>query len=239
MALHVWSAGEEITATDLNDSFASRVATTGNETIAGIKTFSSFSITPSAAPTADYEVANKKYVADLDAANVKLTGNQTVAGIKTFSSAPKSSAAASASGELMRYDETVKNTGNETIAGVKTFSSIPVLPASNPTADNEAARKAYVDVRVKGWGTRVNKTVGTVYQAEVDGLVIAYQTGDGGTIITGYADNNNPPTTVRAQQAVSQTIYRSFICFPVLKDEYYKTESSGATFTMYWTPFLY
>jgi hypothetical protein len=33
----------------------------------------------------------------------------------------------------------------ETIGGVKTFSSIPVLPASDPTADNEAVRKAYVD----------------------------------------------------------------------------------------------
>jgi len=39
----------------------------------------------------------------------------------------------------------VSTTGNETIAGVKTFSSIPVLPSSNPTSDNQAARKAYVD----------------------------------------------------------------------------------------------
>jgi len=35
----------------------------------------------------------------------------------------------------------------QTLAGVKTFSSIPVLPASDPTADNEAARKAYVDAQ--------------------------------------------------------------------------------------------
>lgn len=40
------------------------VDTTGNETIAGEKTFSTFPITPSAAPDADYEVANKKYVDD-------------------------------------------------------------------------------------------------------------------------------------------------------------------------------
>lgn len=32
-----------------------------------------------------------------------------------------------------------------TIAGIKTFSSIPVLPASDPTTDNQAVRKAYVD----------------------------------------------------------------------------------------------
>lgn len=43
---------------------AGAVALTGNETIAGIKTFSSFAITPSSTPTTDYQVANKKYVDD-------------------------------------------------------------------------------------------------------------------------------------------------------------------------------
>lgn len=38
-------------------------------------------------------------------------------------------------------------TGNETIAGIKTFSSIPVLPASDPTTDNQASHKSYVDGR--------------------------------------------------------------------------------------------
>lgn len=36
----------------------------GDETIAGIKTFSSFLITPSSAPTTDYQVANRKFVLD-------------------------------------------------------------------------------------------------------------------------------------------------------------------------------
>lgn len=36
-------------------------------------------------------------------------------------------------------------TGNQTIDGIKTLSSIPILPGTNPTADNEAVRKAYVD----------------------------------------------------------------------------------------------
>lgn len=40
------------------------VALTGNQTIAGIKTFSSFPVTPSSAPTTDYQAANKKYVDD-------------------------------------------------------------------------------------------------------------------------------------------------------------------------------
>lgn len=35
--------------------------------------------------------------------------------------------------------------GNQTVNGIKTLGSIPLLPGSNPTTDNQAARKAYVD----------------------------------------------------------------------------------------------
>jgi hypothetical protein len=40
------------------------VQTSGDQTIAGIKTFSSFPVTPSSAPSSDYQTANKKYVDD-------------------------------------------------------------------------------------------------------------------------------------------------------------------------------
>jgi hypothetical protein len=40
------------------------VKLTGDQTIAGVKTFSSFPVTPSSAPTTDYQVANKKFVDD-------------------------------------------------------------------------------------------------------------------------------------------------------------------------------
>jgi len=43
--------------------------------------------------------------------------------------------------------QNVKLTGAQSIDGVKTFSSIPVLPGSNPTSSNQAARKGYVDIR--------------------------------------------------------------------------------------------
>ena len=46
------------------------VRTTGDQTVAGIKTFSSFPVTPSSAPSADYETANKKYVDDLLSSSV-------------------------------------------------------------------------------------------------------------------------------------------------------------------------
>ena len=40
------------------------VLMTGDQTIAGVKTFSSFPVTPSSAPTTNYQVANKKFVDD-------------------------------------------------------------------------------------------------------------------------------------------------------------------------------
>lgn len=42
-------------------------------------------------------------------------------------------------------DEVVETTGDQTIGGVKTFTSIPALPNSDPTSDNEAARKKFVE----------------------------------------------------------------------------------------------
>ncbi len=64
--------------------------------------------------------------------------------VKTYADAI--TAAFQAADALKANDSAVVHkTGDETIAGTKTLSSIPVLPASNPTADNEAARKAYVD----------------------------------------------------------------------------------------------
>ncbi len=44
---------------------AGAVAKTGDQTIAGVKTFSSFPVSPSSAPTSDYQTANKKYVDDI------------------------------------------------------------------------------------------------------------------------------------------------------------------------------
>lgn len=48
----------------------------GNQTISGIKTFGSFPIAPSSAPTTDYQVANKKYVD-----NKTVASSETIAGV--------------------------------------------------------------------------------------------------------------------------------------------------------------
>ena len=43
------------------------------------------------------------------------------------------------------YDKLVNTIDAQTVNGIKTFGSIPVLPASNPTTDDQAVRKKYVD----------------------------------------------------------------------------------------------
>jgi len=63
-------------------------------------------------------------------------------------------------------------TGAQTVAGVKTFTSIPVLPASNPTADDEAARKAYVDASVEDYGTSTSVSTTRSW----GGIIIAHGT---------------------------------------------------------------
>lgn len=61
------AAGVTIDGVLIKDSLnaSSIMALTGDQTAAGVKTFSSFPITPSSAPSTDYEVANKKFVVDL------------------------------------------------------------------------------------------------------------------------------------------------------------------------------
>jgi len=45
----------------------------------------------------------------------------------------------------LHNSDIVQTFGDQTIDGVKTFDSIPVLPGTDPTQDNQSARKAYVD----------------------------------------------------------------------------------------------
>jgi len=89
---------------------------------------------------------------------VKTTGNQTVAGVKTFSSAPKSSTAASATTELIRWDEAVRLADTQTITGQKYFQTtggvIPIIlsPSTTgyPSNQGHIVTKYYVDTVFNG-----------------------------------------------------------------------------------------
>jgi hypothetical protein len=129
-------------------------------------------------------------VDNLDAANVKLTGDQSVAGVKTFSSIPVGPAsdpttanqltrksyvdagdAANAADITTLDGEVVKLTGDQSVAGIKTFTSVPVLPASDPTTSNQAARKAYVDAGDAENVSNILNNTYNVFQPEDLGLV--------------------------------------------------------------------
>ncbi|EIJ0827803.1 hypothetical protein LH221_000185 [Campylobacter coli] len=131
--------------TELNSKIDNKVTKTGNETIAGVKTFSSSIVIPNA--TANNHATN---LGQLNS-KVAKTGDETIAGIKTFSVPPVSATNPTANNQVANksYVDTVGNSkvalsGNQTIAGVKTFSVPPVCGA-NPTQDAQLARKWYVD----------------------------------------------------------------------------------------------
>ncbi|EKE4216668.1 hypothetical protein ACWM8A_000445 [Campylobacter coli] len=101
--------------TELNSKIDNKVTKTGNETIAGIKTFS---VPPVSAtnPTANNQVANKSYVDTVGNSKVALSGNQTIAGIKTFNVAPVCSANPTEDTQLARkwyvdYGGGIRNLG--------------------------------------------------------------------------------------------------------------------------------
>ncbi|WP_157141545.1 coiled-coil domain-containing protein [Campylobacter coli] len=131
--------------TELNSKIDNKVTKTGNETIAGVKTFSSSIVIPNA--TANNHATN---LGQLNG-KVAKTGDETIAGVKTFSVPPVSATNPTANNQVANksYVDTVGNSkvalsGNQTIAGVKTFSVPPVCSA-NPTEDAQLARKWYVD----------------------------------------------------------------------------------------------
>ncbi|ELD3747815.1 hypothetical protein RMS27_001583 [Campylobacter coli] len=131
--------------TELNSKIDNKVTKTGNETIAGVKTFSSSIVIPNA--TANNHATN---LGQLNG-KVAKTGNETIAGVKTFSVPPVSATNPTANNQVANksYVDTVGNSkvalsGNQTIAGIKTFSVPPVCGA-NPTQDAQLARKWYVD----------------------------------------------------------------------------------------------
>ncbi|HED6607644.1 TPA: hypothetical protein R5Z06_000331 [Campylobacter coli] len=104
--------------TELNSKIDNKVTKTGDETIAGVKTFS---VPPVSAtnPTANNQVANKSYVDTVGNSKVALSGNQTIAGVKTFSVPPVCSANPTEDAQLARkwyvdYGGGIKNLGNQT-----------------------------------------------------------------------------------------------------------------------------
>ncbi|MGQ2453012.1 hypothetical protein [Campylobacter coli] len=104
--------------TELNSKIDNKVTKTGNETIAGVKTFSAPPVSATN-PTANNQVANKSYVDTVGNSKVALSANQTIAGVKTFSVPPVCGANPTQDAQLARkwyvdYGGGIKNLGNQT-----------------------------------------------------------------------------------------------------------------------------
>lgn len=130
---------------EINELIATNISTkanansvvnlTDNQTIEGVKTFSSVPVSATN-PTANNQVANKAYVDTVGNTAVKLTGNQAIAGTKTFSSpvvVPNGTANNHAVNLAQlntkaNANATVNLTGDQSIAGVKTFTSNITAP---------------------------------------------------------------------------------------------------------------
>ncbi|EAH4648862.1 hypothetical protein FS281_01230 [Campylobacter jejuni] len=104
--------------TELNSKIDNKVTKTGDETIAGVKTFSAPPVSATN-PTANNQVANKSYVDTVGNSKVALSGDETIAGVKTFSVPPVCSANPTEDAQLARkwyvdYGGGIKNLGNQT-----------------------------------------------------------------------------------------------------------------------------
>lgn len=148
-------------------------------------------ITGLGTPTNAGDAATKAYVDGATSFDpsvyVTKTGDQDISGLKTFATIPRGPATDPTNAvEFTRKAyvdaqiatraaeaDVVKKTTDQTIAGVKTFGSIPLLPASDPTTANQAARKSYVDARMPV------PTGGAAADFGIGSLVFAYINVDG------------------------------------------------------------
>ena len=133
------------------------------------------------------------------------------------------------------------------------FSIIPELPASDPTTDNQASRKVYVDGKfptssISGvFGAWVDKSASYgAQQVTTDGfvLVVASETSSGTDIeIILYSDSNANPSTIRGHSKIrGQGDYGNLqycnLLTPVKKNDYWKVTRAATptTWAVYWIP---
>ncbi|WP_086270070.1 hypothetical protein [Campylobacter devanensis] len=126
------------------------VTLTGNQTVAGVKTFSSPIVVPNA--TANTHAVNL--------AQLNTKANQATTYTKTEVDTRVNAKA--------NANAVVALTGNQTIAGIKTFSAVPIS-ATNPTANNQVANKAYVDTVVNA-KANANATVNLTGNQTIAGI---------------------------------------------------------------------
>lgn len=138
---HVSSADR----TAWNGIVSDAVKTSGNQTIAGAKTFTGAVVVPT--PSSSSQAATKGYV---DAAVAGGGAGAYTAGTGLALDGTEFSLSSATQATL---SGSVQTSGDQTVAGVKTFSSLPVIPTTAPTDNGQAASKKYVDDSVSAKAT--------------------------------------------------------------------------------------
>jgi len=100
-----------------------------------------------------------------------------------------------------------------------------------------------VNGTIKILGAEEVKAFSTIYQAPTDGFVTGnlLYSGTSYSLIKGYTDSSNPPTTLVAGDSTAGSYWQDYgsISFPVRKGNYWKVENLGDTPNSYriqWTP---
>jgi len=228
---------------------------TGNETIAGIKTFSSIPLLPASDPTTDNQATRKSYV---DTAVEAGSSDAELTAIAALTSAANKIINFTGSGtaELLALSTFVRTTGTQTIAGAKTFSDIATLADSSqlatsaaPTSDADITNKKYVDDQIAANASALYQGVSNLdsegnamrkahaYLAQVDGYVSAKSSIDDNEHLLGYIDDTNDPagagTVIQDEEADDQTSTKS-IYFAVPAGWYFEIITDAVVATILW-----
>lgn len=168
------------------------VHNTGDETVAGVKTFSSFPITPSSAPTANYQVANRKYVVDNKYTHPTTAGNKHIPSGGSTGQYLKYSASgtavwadvASGGAQIAVGSYTGTNTYGVDNPNTLTFPSPPKLVIISVHLDSSQFA-LFLSPCVQGWGRYT--TTPTLLMATWNGNTLSWY-----NTVAPYAQLNTP-----------------------------------------------
>lgn len=157
------------------------VSATTDQTIGGLKTFTSIPTIPTATTTSGTQAVNIDYINS--AGFVRLTTDQTVSGAKTFIDLRNTTTQSFVPDSVVNiayFNEFAVTTNNpQTILGTKTFNQTPIITA--PTIPTHATNKQYVDNAIQALG---------ISQSQNCVKVGSIQTIYGTSVITGQWSNS-------------------------------------------------
>jgi hypothetical protein len=140
------------TALDLVNFNQYFVSATTNQTLGGLKNFTTIPTFPTATATSGTQAVNIDYINN--AGFVRLTTDQTVSGVKTFTDLRNVTTGSLVPDSVVNVNYfnqyAVDRINHQTVMGKKTFTEVPIVPA--PTAPNEVANKQYVDIAIQSQG---------------------------------------------------------------------------------------